>query len=289
MKIRALVMKLNKLVLAMGIATATLMGCSDHENKTSVTAIDGYIVAGNVTATCNTNQYTATTNIKGVAIVDIVNQSLSNCTLKVVGDSDSYDYDQGSSSSWEYTMKSLQGLKVINPYTDIASTLSEDETNDGLSQSELMALVLDLLGTDATTIVGDFNLFSDFGASTTVSEQAQQVRVLAESTFAATIAITEALGSDDSAENRIAMFNAVLPVTTEAVYSAITSSSDLSTIVFVASVTIPTLVFEDGVVNTDDIATDMSVSITEEDKPEPIDPVATGTGTGTGGDDTNQG
>mgnify|MGYP003572923861 CR=1 FL=1 len=130
-------MKLNKLVIAMGIAAVGLVGCNSDdktytppENINSITAIDGYIVNGNVWLLCDDGVlYSGTTDKRGIAEVNLVSQMIEDCSVQVRGDENTYDYDKGEGSSWGHIMRALKGQRVINPYTDIAADIADDSTD----------------------------------------------------------------------------------------------------------------------------------------------------------------
>ena len=97
-------MKLNKLVIAMGLASVALTGCNDSQTLQpgvdfTITAIDGYIVNGHVTSICDGNEYTADTNEVGIASLFAGGAAITDCTSTVTGGPDTYDYDQGESKS----------------------------------------------------------------------------------------------------------------------------------------------------------------------------------------------
>ena len=168
-------MKQSKLVMLMGLAAAVLTGCggSSSDSDFTVTAIDGYIVNGRVTTTCSYGNASATftgyTDQSGKARINLtssegITYTPDECTSKVKGVAGTYDAD-APGESWEgNTMNTLPGLAVINPFTDIAFTVSQVEGNESLSTDELKSRVLELLGYDDSHPSADV-LFEDFGAN----------------------------------------------------------------------------------------------------------------------------
>ena len=234
-------MKLNKLMMSLGLATAVLTGCNDSESDSSfaVTAIDGYIVNGLVTTTCSNGDvsatFTGTTDESGRAYINPTSEGITytadECTSKVEGVAGTYDVDTPD-ESWEgNTMNSLPGLAVINPYTDMASTVLQVEGNESLSTEELKSKVLELLGYDDNYAYAAV-LFEDFGANYTrnLSDNVE-VALLAQAVFdVKTQLLTELAESGETraieyytftAEQFITFYEAVLPKVTGIVAKAI--------------------------------------------------------------------
>ncbi|MFT6985201.1 MAG: hypothetical protein ACJAT7_001009 [Psychromonas sp.] len=287
-------MKLNKLVIAMGLASVVLTGCGSSsstptaEADFNITAIDGYIANGIVTATCNDIEYTARTNGAGVAAILADGSDISECTAEIMGDAETRDLD-APDVAWLHTMATLKGLSVINPYTDVAAVIFAN--NPALSTAELMDEVVALLDIPADVVAGGVNLFADFGGNNADSgldtESLAKISVLAQSTFSAIVKLKAALPANATPAQAKALYATVLPKVTTMVAAKITElgQSNLTGKVFAAKFTLPTLAFnEDGTLSSD--LSGLTVELVES-----VDPKATGTGTGTGTgtDGLNQG
>ncbi|MFT6985200.1 MAG: hypothetical protein ACJAT7_001008 [Psychromonas sp.] len=283
-------MKLNKLVIAMGLASAVLTGCGSDNTTTpvpvptpetdfSITAIDGYIVHGLVTATCNDIEYTARTNESGVAAILADGSDISDCTAEITGDAETRDLD-APDVAWLHTMATLKGLSVINPYTDVAAVIFAN--NPALSTAEVMDEVFTLLNITPDVVAGGVNLFADYGANNVNSgldtESLAKISVLAHSTFSAIVKLKAALPANATPAQAKALYAAVLPKVTAMVAAKITElgQSNLAGKVFVAEFKLPTLKFnEDGTLKNH--FSDLIIELVEL-----LDSTATGTGTGTG-------
>ena len=284
-------MKLNKLVIAMGLASVVLAGCgSDNDETQSVTAVDGYIVNGLVATTCGGTVFTGRTNETGIASISTSVFALSDCSgSSITGDDTTYDYDLGKNVAWKHTMKTLKGLSVINPYTDIAVTAVENDPT--LDNAGALAAVYEILGIPASLIVGGTDLFVDFGTNNANSDP--KLAVLAETTFATIIKLKDKV-PDAKAVNLVSLYQQVLPQVSTAVDAYITANPglDLSKVVFTVTIPLPaTIEFDDaGAVIVTPELEDITIIIDDIVKPEPpTTPDATGTGTGTGTEGVNQG
>ncbi len=293
-------MKLNKLVIAMGLATAFLTACSDSNNATQpVTAIDGYIVNGIVTTTCGGFTYTGRTNAFGVAALNTSVFTLADCTsTTVTGDADTFDYDLGADVPWTQTMSTLDGLSVINPYTDIAAlAVANDPTLDNAGALEAVYTILNI---PASLIPAGTDLFVDFGTNNAdYSEEQAKLAVLAETTFA-TLVDLKAAAPDATPAQLTNLYAQVLPQVSVAVddYIEANPTLDLSEVAFTIDIPLPEAVEfnEDGTVIITSELKDIAIVVDDTVKPEPATtpddtpdiPDATG-GTGTGSDGVNQG
>lgn len=280
-------MKRNKLVIAMGLAGAVLVGCnsSGSDDKKETTAIDGYIVNGLVTMKCtndnSTGTFTGRTDNVGIVRIDTASYSLADCTSSITGDAGTYDYDQPA-LPWLHTMKTIPGLAVINPFTDIAALLFEnDPTLEGTALLEAVYAALDI---PASLIPASSDLFVDFGTNNV--NRVAKMSVLSESVFATIVKLKDAVPAGTSAKNLVSLFKAVLPKATSAVvaYIAANPSLDLTKVVFIPALpTLPVIEFDaDGDVTTD--LSGLDIAITHIDKPaKDTPPQATGATGATGG------
>jgi hypothetical protein len=294
-------MKLKKLVIALGLAGTVLTGCdgsglSSSDADFNVTAIDGYIVDGIVTVHCGyeyQNTYTARTNKSGVASLVTYGAPLSQCYAEISGDENTYDAD-APDTSWKHSMKSLPGRAVINPFTDIAVTLSEVAGNELLNEEELKNKVLELLGYDDNHASSAI-LFEDFGENAGESEDNAEVAFLAQAVFDTKTQMVEQLGEENNTPANLAVvYKVILPQAEKAVASQIQAIKDkgekVSDSVITITISVPQIAIDNG--NVDEAALNNEhVDIQVEVKPKPTDPApatgATGTGTGTSG--VNQG
>jgi len=285
-------MKRNKLVIALGLASAVLVGCnsSSDSNKAGSTSLDGYIVQGLVTMTCGDESFTGRTNEIGVASIDISSYSLADCSSSITGDALTYDYDQ-KGTPWLHTMKTLPGLAVINPYTDVAALLVEnDPTLEGTALLEAVYATLDI---PASLILASSDLFVDFGTNN--ANRVANMSVLSESVFATIVKLKDAVPAGTSAKNLVSLLKKVLPKATAAAeaYIAANPGLDLSEVVFTPVITLPAVIEFDADGN---ITTDLSgivITISHIVKPPKYTPPtatgATGTGSSTGGSSNNSG
>jgi hypothetical protein len=286
-------MKRNKLVIAMGFAGAVLVGCNGSDsatdtNTTKITAIDGYIVNGLVTMTCDGNTFDGSTNKIGVASIDTSSHSAENCTALIKGGPTTYDYDKGEGTGWNHTMMSLPGLAVINPFTDLAALLVENDPT--LTGTLLLEEVYKTLGLNANLVVGGANLFVDFGTNNPNRGDAlAKMSLVAQSAFA-TIAKAKVDQPDISGAEQVNLLKAALPIATDFVATTISKNPNVDLTKVVFTPVIPDLsgikFGADGKVTSDLSKLVFAITI------ETIEPgyvPATGTGTGTGTEGVNQG
>ena len=278
-------MKPSKLAIVMGFVTVALTACGGGSGAGpadfTITVIDGYIVDGKVTAHCGyeyQNPYTARTDTSGIASLFTEGASVTDCYAEVTGDEDTYDTD-APGDPWLYTMKSLPGLAVINPYTDIAATILENgyslTRSTSLTVAELMQRVFavvdpqDKLGLSG----GGVDLFADYGANSADnsgldSVTQAKVAVLAQSTFDTVTAI-KTKQADATSANLETLYSTVLPQVVTAVNTKIqeVGEDNLETLVFSADITLPDEITfnEDGTLDTD--LTALPVTVVESEKP----------------------
>ncbi|MGB5447050.1 MAG: hypothetical protein WBM99_16275, partial [Psychromonas sp.] len=191
----------------------------------------------------------------------------ANCSSTITGNAETYDAD-APDDAWTHTMNTLAGLNIINPFTDIASILSKISGNESLTQDELKAKVLALLGYSDSD-----DLFTDYSTNS-------KVALLAQAVFDVTIQTLAALGDNYSAANMEALYEKILPNVVTAVNEAIelaeNNGSSISTISI--SLNLGTLSFnEDGSVDTDTLNATVEAEVIYTD-----DNVATGATGGTG-------
>ena len=247
--------------------------------------------------------FTGETDVFGQASINPSRDGIvylqDECTSQVEGDDETYDVDDGEASkgAWKgKSMKSLPGLGVINPFTDIAVTLSEVEGNESLSNDQLKSKVLDMLGYDDTDKAADV-LFEDFGENAGDSEDNAEVALVAQGVFDAKVQVKEALekagGNNDNATNLVNLLTTKLPQVKEKVEKAVTDAKAVSQKVQDIKVTID-LDLPDPKAGDDfdldeflDDIKNISIVVTIDKKP--TDDPATGTGTGTGTNGVNQG
>lgn len=283
-------MKLSKLAITIGLVTISLTACnggdSAKEPDFTITAIDGYIVKGIVSAACGDqyhNIYTARTNELGVASLFTMGASITSCRAQISADGDTYDRDRAS-VAWLHTMVSLPGLAVINPYTDIGATIFENAPS--LTLDETLQRVFTLLTIPSELGLTDVNLFLDYGVNNSGSgldtvTQAK-VAVLAESTFAAIVALKASLPAQPSSANLLTLYKVVLPQVTAAVHAKIqeVGEDNLEKLVFSIELALPDKIsfLDNGELESS--LTELSINIVTSEKP------AFGH---TGGEDTSQG
>ena len=242
-------MKLNKLVVSMGLTTAILSGCVDDFKSTFFpTAIDGYIVNGLVTTTCGEDVFTGRTNEVGVAALDITPYTADECTSKVTGDEQTYDAD-APTEPWLHTMETLPGEAVINPFTTVAATIAKVPGNEGLDKASLKNKVLETLGFDDNHAAAAV-LFADYGATAATDETAAEAALLAQATFDVTTEAKSVLGeTNNNPTNLTSLLAASLKSTAANVVAKIATlkaaGSALNGQVIAAAVTFPDLNFSD--------------------------------------------
>lgn len=296
-------MKLNKLVIAMGLASLALTACNSDSGTApvtpaekadfTITAIDGYILNGLVTATCGDKVYKDRTDDKGVAELLAEGNAVTDCTAVITGDKDTRDADFPK-VAWEHTMSTLPGLSVINPYTDVAAIVLAN--NPGMSVKNVMQQVVKVLNIPVDLIADGVDLFADFGennASTGLDTVSlAKIAVLAQSTFAQTVEIKKALPANATAAQVEATYKVVLPQVTTAVKAEIARVGEykLSNKVIVVTVTLPEKIEfkNDGTIATDLGKLPVKVVTTTKPGKDEDKATGTGTGTGTGTDGVNQ-
>lgn len=164
-------MKLKHVVIAVGVAlglTACGGGGGSSSSSSSpsydfkVTAVDGYLKNAIVTATCNGQIFTGTTNENGVAELDTNGYDSKDCSVAITANPDGSTTDMDTGETYkagELYLLSPAGQEKTNliasPFTTMVALLMESSGGSVDLEAAIARIAADF-GVDASVVTGDF-------------------------------------------------------------------------------------------------------------------------------------
>lgn len=265
-------MKLKQLVVAVSLSLG-LVACgggssssssSDSSYDFKVTAVDGYLRNAIVTATCDGQTFSGTTNENGVAELDTNGFDSADCSVVITANPDgsTTDMDTGETyAAGELYLVSPAGQDktdlIASPFTTLVALLMES-SGGSVNLDAAIAQIASDFGVDASVVNGDFIAEGDAQAALKAAALLSSLPKTAEE-FTADVADTS------TTQTLIAKLLTINTAVEAKIEELENSGTDLSSVIIKV-----------------EVAADGTVTTEVEDKPQATGSAGSSVGGGTG-------